>query len=255
MTLFWTSNPGLLISDPRLSKLWPNRTMSYADKLNAITRLCLVLGVLSYKLTGSVRALAVSIATIIGIVGIHMYYEKTGRKLFEPFTATPTKKPPAPVEEGFRGAPFAKAGVRLPKTRTDITNVAELDAVLDTNFDKPTPTNPFSNVLLTDIVDNPEKKSAPPAFQDHVYKSIKENAKKTIQMLNPSFPGINDELFGSLGDNFEFENSMRPFYSTPNTRVANDQGSFAQYCYGNMQSCKDGDTLMCSSSDALRYFR
>ena len=34
--------------------------------------------------------------------------------------------------------------------------------------------------------------------------------------------------------------SMRQFYSTPNTKVvAGDQNAFAQWCYGNMPSCKE----------------
>jgi hypothetical protein len=38
---------------------------------------------------------------------------------------------------------------------------------------------------------------------------------------------------------------MRQFYTTPNTLVPNNQKDFAQFCYGNMASCKDGDTEMC----------
>jgi len=42
---------------------------------------------------------------------------------------------------------------------------------------------------------------------------------------------------------------MRQFSSTANTRIVNDQGAFAQFLYGNMPSCKDGDVMKCSSSD------
>ena len=38
---------------------------------------------------------------------------------------------------------------------------------------------------------------------------------------------------------------MRNFYSMPNTSVPNAQEEFAKFCYGDMKSCKDGDSLAC----------
>ena len=56
------------------------------------------------------------------------------------------------------------------------------------------------------------------------------------------------KLFNDLGDKFQFEQSMRQFYSTANTRVPNNQKDFAQFCYGNMASCKEGDEFMCEKN-------
>ena len=56
-----------------------------------------------------------------------------------------------------------------------------------------------------------------------------------------------------LGDNFGFEQSMRNFYSTPNTRVPNDQKAFAEYLYGDMPSCKGGDNLECNKNNYSKY--
>jgi len=38
---------------------------------------------------------------------------------------------------------------------------------------------------------------------------------------------------------------MRQFYPTANTKIPNDQTAFAEFCYGNMPSCKDGTGLQC----------
>jgi hypothetical protein len=38
----------------------------------------------------------------------------------------------------------------------------------------------------------------------------------------------------------------------PNTRVTNDQGAYADYLYGSMPSCKDGNAFACVQ-DNLRY--
>ena len=48
------------------------------------------------------------------------------------------------------------------------------------------------------------------------------------------------KLFTDLGDAMSFEQSMQRFYTTANSRVANDQKAFAEFCYGNMPSCKSG---------------
>jgi len=248
MSIFWTTSPGILISRDNIRYMWPGHTMSYIDKLNAITRLAIVLAIVGYRMTGSIRALIAGLITVIGIVFIHSHYIKTGRRLFEPVSENDSTddKPEPSGTEGFSGN-----GNRGEK---HISNVKELTTALNTNFSKTTPTNPLSNVLLTDIVDNPNKRSAPPAYQDKVYASINDNAKKMVKDINKDFPGIEDKLFGSLGENFDFDASMRQFHSTPNTRVSNNQDAFAQYCYGNMPSCKDGDVLMCSSSDSRHIF-
>ena len=40
--------------------------------------------------------------------------------------------------------------------------------------------------------------------------------------------------------------NMRNFYTTANTKVEpGDQKAFAEYLYGDMISCKDGDTTAC----------
>ncbi len=41
---------------------------------------------------------------------------------------------------------------------------------------------------------------------------------------------IDEKLFKETGDKFEFEQSMRQFYTTANTMVPNSQKDFAQFC-------------------------
>jgi hypothetical protein len=242
MTVFWTTKPGNLISSANIKHVWPTRTMPYVEKLNAITRLTIVLTVLAFALTGSIRSVVAGSITILLVVLIHSYYMRTGHRLFDPLTKGTTDGQSRDVE-GFRGH---------SREKTHIANATDLSASLGSQFSNPTPTNPMSNVLLTDIEDNPDKKSAPPAYQDKVYADINSSTVDMVKQSNKDFPGIEDKLFGSLGEKFDFDMSMRQFHSTPNTRVSNDQGAFAQFCYGNMTSCKDGDVLMCSSNDHTR---
>ena len=45
--------------------------------------------------------------------------------------------------------------------------------------------------------------------------------------------------FGDLWENFQLDQSNRRFFSTANTRVANNQTAYANFLYGNMPSSKD----------------
>ena len=70
--------------------------------------------------------------------------------------------------------------------------------------------------------------------------------------MNPTFPGMIDKLFNSFDDHFEFEQSQRQFFSNPATTLPNDQGGFAEFCYGEMISCKEGNRYACTR-DSARY--
>ena len=57
-------------------------------------------------------------------------------------------------------------------------------------------------------------------------------------MLNPTIDGTNKQIYGDLYENYNLDNSMMRFYTTANTRVATDQGAYAEWLYGNMPSAK-----------------
>ena len=64
--------------------------------------------------------------------------------------------------------------------------------------------------------------------------------------LNPSQPDLADKLFRDLGEQYVFEQSLRPFYSTASSTIPNDQQAFAEFCYGSMVSCKEGNPFACA---------
>ena len=111
---------------------------------------------------------------------------------------------------------------------------------MKSEFKEGTKKNPFSNVLLTQINDDPERKSAPPSFNVDCDEDITKNIKRSVQMMNPGIKNTNKQLFGDLFQEFELDQSNRAFFSTANTRVQpGDQASFAQYLYGTMPSAKE----------------
>jgi hypothetical protein len=205
--IFWGTNPNILISS---LDFFPVETMTYSQKLNAITRAVIVLGIILFLLTQNVRLLAVLAITVASLYFIGR--DKTKEQ--EKFT---------PAEEVLK-----QHGI----IRDD-----------DNLFDQPDPTNPFSNPL---IGGDPTKKPAPPAFSEKINEKILKNAKTMVQELNPGQPDIADKLFQDLGEQYVFEQSMRQFNSNPSTTVANDQTGFAEFCYGSMVSCREGNLFACS---------
>ena len=113
-------------------------------------------------------------------------------------------------------------------------------------FMSPSSDNPFSNVLLNDYDYNPEKKPAPPIDKPSVNAQILKEAKQLVQDMNPSQPDITSKLFKDLGSQYVFEQSLMPFYSNPSTTIPNDQAAFADFCYGSMVSCKEGNPFACA---------
>ena len=119
------------------------------------------------------------------------------------------------------------------------------DKIVQQGVTNPTVNNPIMNVLLPERKDNPNREPAAPSYNKNVEEKINEDTKDFIAK-NFDDPSIKDKLFQDLGDKFTFDRSMRQWYSTPNTQIPNDQGSFADWCYGDMISCKEGHELACT---------
>jgi hypothetical protein len=130
-----------------------------------------------------------------------------------------------------------------------------LESVLRSNFHPTTKKNPFGNVLLTDIMDKPNRLAAAPSFNPDVYDDIDSAVKKQTQMLNPGIINTTKQIYGDLKDNYDLDNSMMRFYSTANTRVCNDQGAYGEWLYGNMPSGKSSgpDGAFARVQDNYRY--
>ena len=66
-TQFWTNDPTILFNKDYIFELWPTMNMCYEEKLNAITRLVILLTILGYILTMSQRILIVGVLTLVVI--------------------------------------------------------------------------------------------------------------------------------------------------------------------------------------------
>jgi lysylphosphatidylglycerol synthetase-like protein (DUF2156 family) len=64
---FWSNDPTVLFNKEFIFELWPTTNMCYEQKLNAITRLILLITILGYILTMSTRILIIGILTLVVI--------------------------------------------------------------------------------------------------------------------------------------------------------------------------------------------
>ena len=219
---FWSNDPSILFNKEYIFELWPTTNMCYEQKLNAISRLIILITILGYILTMSNRILIVGILTL-GV--IFVLYKMRKQKL--------TKQM---LNEGFEVEGNQVTGLFDKSTNSNtITNPVTLETVLKSEFKEGNKKNPFSNVLLTEIMDNPDRKSAPPAFNPDVEIDITKNVKRAVQNMNPGIDNTNKQLYGDLWEKFELDQSNRVFYSTANTRVSNDQSAFAQFLYNDLK--------------------
>jgi hypothetical protein len=234
-TPFWSNEPSIIFNKNYIFNLWPTPKMSFEEKMNAITRMVLLLSLFGFVLTRNWTFIVVGIVTIAVIYFMHkrrknVVASSLSKKKIEGFNVMP-------AEEKF------------------ITNPVTLERVLQTDYHPITKKNPFGNVLLTDIGDNPERPSAAPSFNPDVNESINSEVKKQTQMLNPGIINTSKQIYGDLKDNYDLDQSMRRFYSTANTRVANDANAFASWLYGDMYSSKESNAegAVMRVKDNVRY--
>jgi hypothetical protein len=251
-TLFWTIDPKTLIGS---TDILPSLHMTLEEKMNAISRMVIGLTLFGFLLTQRPAFLlvgALTLAILAAVYKIQMRGKQKGLLLEEGFANPKLNRDSFHKEKGNYQLDQDAATIGDLLDTAPIT----LDTVPRQNYHAINKKNPMGNVLLTDITDDPNRKSAPPAFNPDIYEDINAATKKQTQYLNPGIKNTDKQLYGDLGDNFKFDTEMmRNFYSTANTRVANDQGAFAQFLYGDMPSGKSSgpDGAFARVQDNPRY--
>jgi len=214
-TNIWLKTPSVLLNKNQITQVWPKEYMTKDEKINAITRLVIILTVLGFLITQSYNFFVTGAITL-GVIVLLYYAREFKKKDTNNIDAFNTNK------EGF-------------------TNPQVYES-LKSNFTNPTEKNPLMNVLLTEINDNPNRKRAAPAYNKAVEKQINKETKDFVMSNFDNDKILKKKLFATLGDNFEFEDfGQHSFYATANTRVPNDQKGFADFCYGDMTSGKEGN--------------
>ena len=219
----WLNNPSILLNQNKLGELWPTSNMSLEEKINAITRLIILLSVIGYLITLRVNIILIGVVSLISILII--YTLQNNKK--ESF-----------INNLINNEPLLSNPLIYEMNRN--------------NFKEPTKNNPLMNVLIPEIYYDPKRKSAAPTFNPIVENEINESVK---EMVSDKFGNddIKEKLFGSLGDKLTFNRSMLPFTATPNTSIPNNQKNFQEFLYGDMISGKEGNPLALERNQSGAY--
>lgn len=201
MEKIWYKDIPNFINETNYDKFFPSASMTYAEKLNSLVRLAVYFSILVIVIKKDANVLFVPIMACI------FTYFLYGSEL---------KKKKA--EEEFLG--------KLNLYKDQHTN--ELCY-------RPTPNNPFMNVLISDYVKNPKRAKACNISQGPIKKKAQEFFDKN--------------LYRDVSDIFQKNASDRNFITMPSTTIPNDDGAFKNFLYDIKQTCKEGSGSMCYSNE------
>jgi len=226
-TAIWLRDPRILLRNDKLTEIWPLPGMSPEEKVNAITRLVIILMLIGYLLTLSKNIFFIGLVTL-GIV-YALYFFQSGSK----------------------NRSVEKFSNRLSGVYPALTDPVDYE-LHKNNFVKPTIANPLMNVTLPEIYYDPHRKPAAPTFNPLVEQEINNAVQKFVEKPFDD-DKIGKKLFADLGDAMDFNRSMIPFNATANTQVPNDREAFQEWCYGDMISAKEGNPLALERNQTGAY--
>jgi len=213
---FWLDEPAILwLEATEFFPFTEHDKRCTAAALNSFTRFGVYLSVLLALVRMEVWWLIVGVLFAVFAVGAWKFMEGRGA-----------------VREGFLdGQRFDTAAPILDPR--DVINEYVPDIIGERERTHPTPSNPFMNVLLTDIGDNPYR---PPA-RNTGSMEVKEELDSYFQTMFADDPG----------DVFNHTSSQRNWVTMPSTTIPNDQASFANWLYRVPgQTCKEGNMSVCN---------
>jgi hypothetical protein len=233
---FWAENPLILAYGWR--EFFPfseSARRCTSTALNSFTRFGLYLGVLLALLYRTSAYLGIALG--FAVIAVAAYYGmKSHGKLREGFTSTNDVYPSneqktivAPTFVSTHGQP-------------DIGLVGGIDAADKPIADvigagdrtQPTAANPFMNILVNEVLDNPTK---PPAA------NVDNNAM--ARQLSDEFQ---TRMYGDPTDVYQHTQDQRIWAVQPISSIPNDQGSFANWLYRVPgRTCKEGNNAACRS--------
>ena len=77
--MFWLNDPSILMNKKHITNIWPKKENSLYQNLNAMTRLVILLTVVSYVLTKNKTCFLLGVLCILAVIGIY-YYKKNSHE-------------------------------------------------------------------------------------------------------------------------------------------------------------------------------
>lgn len=119
----------------------------------------------------------------------------------------------------------------------DVINQEELVTVENKKMcTMPTENNPFMNVTIDDYINNPNRPAACVGMKEETNTHFFKN------------------IFRDVDDLYEKGYGQHQFYTTPNTKIPNDQDKLAKWLYKMPETCKENQ-FNCLKYEDIRYKR
>ena len=77
MVSFWLENPNALLNKNYITEVWPNSDFDLGRKLNAITRLIIILAILGYFLT---KSLYIPVSAFVSLIVLVIIYKSKSKE-------------------------------------------------------------------------------------------------------------------------------------------------------------------------------
>lgn len=190
--------------------------------LNSMTRFGIYLAIVLTVLHRSVAYMFLSVG--IAILAVAAYYGMKQRGI---------------LREGFENAIvgptlFTTPGSKSPNIvgGADVADKTIADVIGTTTRTNPTSANPYMNVLVSEILDNPTRPVA--ASVD------------TPQMIRTMSDEFQTRMYGDPDDVFQHNQNQRAWITQPSTSIPNDQESFQNWLFRVPgRTCKEGNNAAC----------
>lgn len=264
---FWINDPSVLIND--VSNYIPRENMNEIEKLNSITLFCIILMII-FICFKYVNLALIPLIAIILVIFIYQSKKESfdvenlnGDNIDTNYLSNSLsdtlniksvddilkiedvkfRKPNDIVNEDINneiGFYDSDGVLRFDRTTNKI-HQNNMPTSYNLNYEcrKPTKNNPFMNIQLHDFDNN-----------QYVEACNIEDDKINKDMVH----SFNSKLFMNIDDAFSRTNSQRQFFTTPNTRIPNNQIEFANWLYKVPETCKE-DNEQCLKYDDIRYNR
>ena len=228
---FWLDQPSILYEEA--ADFFPFHTMAQkctSTALNSLTRFGLYLGIILSLLTFKLGYLGISLG--IAIVSIATYKGmKSQDKLREGFEEKIVVGPTlfsATSKTGDESTKSMIGGAELADKMVD-------DVIGRNTRTLPTGPNPFMNLLINEIKDNPKK---PPAINIDTPEMGRE--------LSDQFQS---RVYNDPNDVFQHTQNQRIWVVQPSTSIPNDRESYQNWLYRVPgKTCKEGNNAVCRTA-------
>ena len=191
----WFKDPSVLFDRDSWSRFVPTKDMTTAEALNSVVRFATYFSVILYFASGNGSYLVAIPVVMATTILLHNLF---------------------------------------PNGKT-IESFISKEAPKSESYTMPTAANPFMNVLLTDIQDDPQRPDAAPTNRQDVKAELHKAFQKT------------SDVYMDTSDLFDQTQAMRTFHTLQSARVPNDLDGFKRWI------SKGQDAPDTSSAPPARY--